>query len=116
MPTSCGRTPPRSFAWRAAIKAEWLATVVAEELGGQGLGSLDLALALEQAGRQLLMVPLNEAAAVAWTMSRAVDDSRTRAALADLLRGALIVPATAAAATIAGLIMWVSAPRPWRPS
>jgi alkylation response protein AidB-like acyl-CoA dehydrogenase len=82
-------------AWRAALEAEWLTTVVAEDLGGQGLGSLDLALALEQAGRQLLMVPLNEAAAVAWTLSRATDTSRTSIALGDLLRGArLIVPAT----------------------
>ena len=37
--------------------------MVAEDKGGQGLGGFDLALALEQAGRQLLMVPLNEAAA-----------------------------------------------------
>jgi len=46
----------------------------------------------------MLMVPLNEAAAVARTMSRAVDGSRAEAGLADLLRGALIVPVTAAAA------------------
>ena len=85
-------------AWREAIAAEWLATVVAENHGGQGLGALDLALAAEQAGRQLLMAPLLEAAAAAWTMSRAVDDSRMATALADLLSGArLIVPATAAA-------------------
>ena len=63
-----------------------------------GAGSLDLALALEQAGRQLLMVPLLEAAAAAWTMSRAEDASRAGAGLADLLRGSrLIVPATEAA-------------------
>ena len=63
-------------AWREAIKAGWLSTVVPEHHGGQGLGVFDLALALEQAGRQLLMIPLNEAAAVARTMSRAVDGSR----------------------------------------
>ncbi len=74
-------------AWRAAIAAGWLSTVVAEHHGGQGLGVFDLALALEQAGRQLLMVPLNEAAAVARTMSRAVDGSRAEVGLADLLRG-----------------------------
>jgi alkylation response protein AidB-like acyl-CoA dehydrogenase len=84
-------------AWRAAIEAEWLATVVAEDHGGQGLGSFDLALALEQAGRQLLMIPLNEAAAVAWTLSRATDTSRASGTLGDLLGGSrLIVPATAA--------------------
>jgi 3-oxochol-4-en-24-oyl-CoA dehydrogenase len=85
-------------AWRAAMAAEWLATVVADRHGGQGLGAFDLALALEQAGRQLLMVPLVEAAAAAWTMSRAEDGSRAGAAVADLLRGSrLIVPATEAA-------------------
>ena len=70
-------------AWRAALAAEWLATAVSEPHGGQGLGAFDLALALEQAGRQLLMVPLLEAAAAAWTMSRATDGSRMSAALAD---------------------------------
>lgn len=84
-------------AWRAAIAAEWLATVVAERHGGQGLGMVDLALALEQVGRQLLLVPLVEAAAVAWTMSRAEDGSRAGAWIADVLRGSrLIVPATEA--------------------
>jgi alkylation response protein AidB-like acyl-CoA dehydrogenase len=82
-------------AWRAATKAEWLATVVAEGHGGQGMGAFDLALALEQAGRQLLLLPLAEAAAAASTMSRATDMSRAAGALADLLRGSrLIVPAT----------------------
>src|SRR5262245_43618496 len=85
-------------AWRAAVTAKWLATVVAERHGGQGLGLFELALALEQAGRQLLMVPLLETAAAAWTLSQAEDDARAAAALADLLRGAgLIVPATEAA-------------------
>jgi alkylation response protein AidB-like acyl-CoA dehydrogenase len=85
-------------AWRAALDAEWLATVVAEDRGGQGLGAFDLALALEQAGRQLLLVPLDEAAAAAWTMSRASDTSRASGALADVLGGSgLIVPATEAA-------------------
>jgi alkylation response protein AidB-like acyl-CoA dehydrogenase len=85
-------------AWRAAVVAEWLATVVAEDRGGQGLGLFELALALEQAGRQLLMVPLLEAAAAAWALSRAEDGDRAADALADLLRGSgLIVPATEAA-------------------
>jgi len=83
-------------AWRAMIAAGWLATAVAEPHGGHGLGAFDLALALEQAGRQLLMVPLLEAAAVARTLSRVTDAERTEAALADLLRGTrLIVPALA---------------------
>jgi alkylation response protein AidB-like acyl-CoA dehydrogenase len=86
-------------AWRAALAAEWLATVITERHGGQGLGAFDLALALESAGKQLLMIALIEAAAVAWTMSRAAADAPAPPGLADLLRGArLIVPATGAAA------------------
>jgi alkylation response protein AidB-like acyl-CoA dehydrogenase len=85
-------------AWRSALAAGWLATVVAEGQGGQGLGAFDLALALEPAGRQLLMLPLIEAAAVARTLSHAAAGARASADLADLLAGArLIVPATAAA-------------------
>ena len=85
-------------AWGAAMKAEWLATVVAEPHGGQGLGIFDFALALEQAGRHLLMIPLLEAGAAAWTISRAEDSSRARDGLGDLLCGSrLIVPATEAA-------------------
>ena len=83
-------------AWRAAIEAEWLATVVAEGHGGQGLGVFDLALALEQGGRALTLLPLAEAAATAWVLSRADAGSPAPPALADLLRGSrLIVPAVA---------------------
>lgn len=82
--------------WRAAHEAGWLTTVVAEDRGGQGLGAFDLALVLEQMGRQLMLVPLIEAAAAAWTLSRAADAARTQAVLADLLQGSrLVVPATA---------------------
>ena len=85
-------------AWRAAISGEWLATVVAERHGGQGLGVFDLALAIEQAGRQLLMVPLIEASAAAWTMSRAAAGAPAPQRLSGLLQGScLVVPATEAA-------------------
>ncbi|HEY6996253.1 MAG TPA: acyl-CoA dehydrogenase family protein [Xanthobacteraceae bacterium] len=85
-------------AWHRMVEAGWLAIAVAERHGGPGLGLFDLALALEQAGRSLLRVPLLETAAAAWTMSRAEDCSRAGAGLADLLRGSrLIVPATEAA-------------------
>jgi alkylation response protein AidB-like acyl-CoA dehydrogenase len=85
-------------AWREMVKAGWLATAVAEANGGQGLGSFDLALALEQAGRHMLMVPLLETAAVAATLSKATDRSRSQAALDELLKGSrLIVPAAASA-------------------
>ncbi len=86
-------------AWRAVLAAEWLSTVVAEAHGGQGLGAFDLALAVEPVGRRLLMVPLVEAAAAAWTLSRAAGGAPAASALADLLRGdRLIVPATEARA------------------
>jgi alkylation response protein AidB-like acyl-CoA dehydrogenase len=86
-------------AWREVIAAGWLASLVPEAQGGQGLGAFELALALEQAGRQLMLVPLLEAAAVAWALSHATDGSRTEAALADLMRNThLIVPATSASA------------------
>jgi 3-oxochol-4-en-24-oyl-CoA dehydrogenase len=86
-------------AWRAVCAAGWAATAVPSTRGGQGLGAFDLALALEQAGRQMLMVPLLEAAVTAWAMAQAVDAERTDVTLADLIGGArLIVPATAAAA------------------
>jgi alkylation response protein AidB-like acyl-CoA dehydrogenase len=86
-------------AWREVIAAGWLATLVPEAQGGQGLGTFELALALEQAGRQLMLVPLLEAAAVASILSHASDGSRTEAALADLMRNThLIVPATTASA------------------
>jgi alkylation response protein AidB-like acyl-CoA dehydrogenase len=82
-------------AWRAMIDAGWLATMVDEDHSGHGLGAVDLALALEQTGRQLLLVPLNEAVAAASTLSRVTDSERTETALGELLRGSrLIVPAT----------------------
>jgi len=83
--------------WREMVKAGWLGTAVAELHGGQGLGAFDFALALEQVGRHLLMVPLLEAGAVAATLSNATDRSRSQAALDELLKGSrLIVPAAAA--------------------
>jgi alkylation response protein AidB-like acyl-CoA dehydrogenase len=79
-------------AWRAVIDAGWVATAVAERHGGLGLGLFDLALALEQAGRRILMAPLAEAAAAAWALS---NGGASGAALAGLLDGSrLIVPAT----------------------
>ena len=83
-------------AWRAIIDAGWLATVVAERHDGLGLGLFDLALALEQAGKRILMAPLAETAAAAWVLSRAAGDADAPA-LRDILDGSrLIVPATQA--------------------
>jgi 3-oxochol-4-en-24-oyl-CoA dehydrogenase len=84
-------------AWRAALGAEWPATMVSEQHGGQGLGLFELGLALEQVGRQLMLVPLLEAAAVACVLSGAAAGARAAPALGDHLSGRrLILPATEA--------------------
>jgi len=78
-------------AWRAAIAAGWLATL-GERDGAEGAGAFDLALALEQAGRQLMLIPLAETGAVALTLAQAPAQAE---ALAGLLAGQrLIVPAS----------------------
>src|SRR5262249_48567772 len=89
-------------AWRAVVKAGWLATVVAQPHGGQGLGAFDLALALEQAGRQLLMTPLLEAAAAAGAMSLAADDAGGPARLDYLISGFRPIRPAAAPGSPAG--------------
>ena len=85
-------------AWSELIRAGWLSTVVAEHHGGSGLGVFDYALVVEQAGKQLLQVPLVEAAAAARTLSMAASDGASPSAiLSELLAGArVIVPATTA--------------------
>jgi alkylation response protein AidB-like acyl-CoA dehydrogenase len=76
-------------AWREIARAGWLSTAVAESSGGMGMGQFDLSLVMEEAGRQLLMVPLVEAAASTWALAVA-----GVAKLGDVLEGkALIVPA-----------------------
>src|SRR4051812_10906340 len=58
-------------AWGAAVDVGWLPMVAEERHGGQGLGALELGLALEQTGRALMRLPLAEAAAASATLSRA---------------------------------------------
>jgi alkylation response protein AidB-like acyl-CoA dehydrogenase len=83
--------------WRELIRAGWLSTVVSERHGGSSLGAFDFALVVEQAGKQLLQVPLVEAAAAARTLSMAAAEGAPCAMLPDLLTGAcVIVPATTA--------------------
>ncbi len=79
-------------AWRAAMAAGWLSTVVADGDGMAASGAFDLALALEQAGRQLMLLPLAEAGAVAATLSQRPSHAPALAGLLDGTR--LIVPAT----------------------
>ena len=55
------------------IKAGWLSALVAEKDDGLGLGMFDLALALEETGKQIVMAPLVEAAAAIWAVTNATD-------------------------------------------
>jgi 3-oxochol-4-en-24-oyl-CoA dehydrogenase len=81
-------------AWTGILQAGWLGAPVAEEQGGLGMGLLELSLAMEEAGRQLLKVPLLEAAATVWALANA-DAATTRDdALKQTLEGSrLLVPA-----------------------
>jgi 3-oxochol-4-en-24-oyl-CoA dehydrogenase len=58
-------------AWKEIVAAGWLSALVAEERGGLGLGAFDLALALEETGKQVLMTPLTEAASAVWALGHA---------------------------------------------
>jgi alkylation response protein AidB-like acyl-CoA dehydrogenase len=81
-------------AWSAIVSAGWLATAVPEHAGGLGMGMFELSLAMEQAGRQLLMVPLVEAAAATWALSHAEPGAPRERALNEALEGKrLLVPA-----------------------
>jgi len=57
-------------AWADIQKAGWLLTLVPEARGGLGLGAFDLALALEETGKQIVMAPLVEASAAMWALAR----------------------------------------------
>src|SRR5262245_51452484 len=82
-------------AWRELVRAGWLATAVAEERDGSGLGAFEVALIAEQAGRALLQVPMVEAAAAARTLSITAEEPN--AVLEEMLDGAgMLVPATIA--------------------
>lgn len=79
-------------AWKQMVAAGWVGTAVPEAEGGLGLGTFELSLAMEEAGRQLLAVPLVEASAAAWAIARA--ERRSAGLLEKLIDGsALVVPA-----------------------
>ncbi len=89
-----GGTELDADAWGRIVAAGWLGMTAAESQGGLGLGLLDAALAIEQTGKRLLMVPLTEAIAASWTLSRAGLGGTALAALASHIAGYwLIVPA-----------------------
>jgi alkylation response protein AidB-like acyl-CoA dehydrogenase len=81
-----------SEAWARIDEAGWLGTAVPEEAGGLGMGMFELSLAMEECGRQLLAVPIVEAAAAAWALARVGGEGGKL--LADVLEGKLLlVPA-----------------------
>jgi alkylation response protein AidB-like acyl-CoA dehydrogenase len=60
-------------AWSGMVQAGWLAALVPAEAHGLGLGLFDLALALEETGKQIVMAPLVEVAAAIWAVTTATD-------------------------------------------
>ena len=58
-------------AWKQIVEAGWLSALVAEDRGGLGLGIFDLALALEEIGKQVVMAPLTEQASAVWALAQA---------------------------------------------
>jgi alkylation response protein AidB-like acyl-CoA dehydrogenase len=79
-------------AWAEIIKAGWLSALVAEKDGGLDLGMFDLALALEETGRQIVMAPLVETAAAIWAVMSATDAAHPARAR---IESKIVVPATA---------------------
>ncbi len=78
-------------AWSEIVDAGWLSALLAEKDGGLGLGLFDLALALEEAAKQIVMAPLAEVAAAIWAVTRATEAAHpARAAIA----AKTVVPAT----------------------
>ncbi len=75
-------------AWKEIVAAGWLSALVAEERGGLGLGAFDLALALEETGKQVVMTPLTEAASAVWALAEA------GAAADQAMQEKLVVPAS----------------------
>jgi alkylation response protein AidB-like acyl-CoA dehydrogenase len=82
-------------AWSGMVQAGWLAALVPEDQDGLGLGLLDLALALEETGKQIVMAPLVEAAAAIWAVTRA-------AGAAHPARGAIAAKVVVPAITLPG--------------
>jgi alkylation response protein AidB-like acyl-CoA dehydrogenase len=82
------RTGIDADAWKDIVAAGWLSALVAEDRGGLGLGAFDLALALEETGKQVVMTPLIEAASAVWALAEA------GAATDQALQGKVVVPAS----------------------
>jgi alkylation response protein AidB-like acyl-CoA dehydrogenase len=78
-------------AWADIVKAGWLSALVAEKDDGLGLGMFDLALTLEETGKQIVMTPLVEVAAAIWAVNQATASGHPARARID---GKIVVPAT----------------------
>jgi hypothetical protein len=81
---------PRGFddaAWGRLAEMGYLGLTVPTEQGGQGLGAIDFAIVLEEAGRQCIPGPLLDAGLAADLLARGGEDAR----LADLLAGRRLV-------------------------
>lgn len=73
-------------AWNEIVEAGWLSALASEEAGGLGLGAFDLALALEETSKTVMMTPLIEAACAIWAIAEARGDLHHTTSL--------VVPAT----------------------
>ena len=78
-------------AWAEIIKAGWLSALVGEKDDGLGLGMFDLALALEETGKQIVMAPLVEVAAAIWAVTTATGAGHPARAR---IESKIVVPAT----------------------
>ena len=59
-----------SRAWKHFVEAGWLGTAVPEAGGGLGMGLFEVSLAIEEAGKNLLALPITEATAATWALSQ----------------------------------------------
>src|SRR5262249_6531990 len=78
-------------AWSEMVEAGWLSALVPEKQDGLGLGLFDLALALEETGRQIVMAPLIEVAAATWAVTSA---TRASHPARGTIAAKIVVPAT----------------------
>ena len=78
-------------AWKEIAESGWLAAVVPEAAGGLGSGLFELSLAIEEAGKNLLAVPLTEAAAAAWAIGRSGAEAKWFKSIMDGTR--IVLPA-----------------------
>jgi len=81
-------------AWRAVAAAGWAGALVPERFGGTGLGTLELALFHEEAGKHLAATPLAAAASAASCIAACGNASLRARWLGDCIAGAkIVVPA-----------------------